>query len=91
MCVGDGCKPSDWHFVSCCCVLGVRYKSSNWHLVSSVGLFGSESDVSPAIGIRFPCLPVCVCFGSDADVIPSSGCQAPCLPSVCVFCVVWRA
>ena len=52
------------HPVSCC-VLGVRYKSIKWHLVSSVGLFGSEADVSPAIGVRVPCLPVfvCVLFG----------------------------
>ena len=62
---GDGCKTSDWHSVSSCCVLGVRYKSIKWHLVSSVGVFGSEADVSPAIGIRVPCLPfcACVCFG----------------------------
>ena len=28
-------------------------------------LFGLESDVSPAIGVRVPCLPfcACVCFG----------------------------
>ena len=64
MCVGDGCKPSHWHFVSSCCVLGVRYKSIKWHLVSSVGLCGSEADVSPAIGVWVPCLPVCVCFVS---------------------------
>ena len=56
--LGDGCKPSDWHSVSFCCVLGVRCKSSDWHLVSSVRVFGSESDVSPAIGIRIPGLPV---------------------------------
>ena len=55
--LGDGCKTSDWHSVSSCCVLGVRYKSIKWHLVSSVGLFGSEADVSPVTGVRVPCLP----------------------------------
>ena len=28
----------------------------------------AESDVSPAIGIRFPCLPACVCFDISASV-----------------------
>ena len=38
---------------------------------------GSESDVSPAIGIRFPCLPVCV----ESDVSPVIGSRVP----VCVL------
>ena len=41
-------------------MLGVRYKSIKWHLVFSVGVFGSEADVCPAIGIRVPCLLACV-------------------------------
>ena len=39
---------------------------------------GSESDVSPAIGIRSPCLPVCV----ESDVSPAIGSRF----LVCVFC-----
>ena len=54
-------------------MLGVRCKSSDWHLVSSVRVFGSESDVSPAIGIRIPCLPFCV----ESDVSPAIGSQFP--------------
>jgi hypothetical protein len=73
--LGDGCKPSDWHSVSSCCVLGVRYKSIKWHLVSSVHVFGLESDVSPAIGIQIPCLPVvlfaCVSRATDALILLS--------------------
>ena len=38
---------------------------------------GSESDVSPVIGIRSPCLPVCVEF----DVSPAIGSRFP----VCVL------
>ena len=38
---------------------------------------GSESDVSPAIGIRFPCLPVCV----ESDISPAIGSRFP----VCVL------
>jgi len=39
---------------------------------------GSESDVSPVIGIRFPCFPVCV----ESDVSPAFGSRF----LVCVFC-----
>ena len=66
-----------------CCVLGVRYKSIKWHLVSSVGVFGSESDVSPAIGIRFPRLPVCV----ESDVSPAIGSRFPVCVLFCLACV----
>ena len=38
---------------------------------------GSESDVSPAIGIRFPGFPVCVEF----DISPSIGSRFP----ICVL------
>ena len=34
---------------------------------------GSESDVSPAIGIRFPGLPICV----ESDVSPAIGSRFP--------------
>ena len=53
-------------------------------------VFGSDADVSPAIGIQAPRLPLCVCFGSDADISPVIGIQAPCLPVflfVCLACV----
>jgi hypothetical protein len=39
-----------------------------------------ESDISPAIGSRFP---VCVFGGSESDVSPAIGIRFPCLP-VCV-------
>ena len=42
---------------------------------------GSESDVSPAIGIRFPCLPVCV----ESDVSPAIGSRFPVW--FCLACV----
>ena len=38
-----------------------------------MGLFGSESDVSPAIGIRFP---VC-CLFAESDVRPAIGSLFP--------------
>ena len=41
---------------------------------------GSESDVSPAIGIRFPGFPVCV----ESDISPAIG-------SRFLVCFVWRA
>ena len=42
---------------------------------------GSESDVSPAIGIRFPCLPVWV----ESDVSPAIGSRFPVW--FCLACV----
>ena len=47
-------------------------------------LFVVDSDVSPAIGSRFP---VCVFVGSESDVSPVIGIRFPCLP-VCVECDV---
>ena len=44
-------------------------------------MFGSESDVSPAISIRFPGFPVCVEF----DVSPAIGSRFPVW--FCLACV----
>ena len=49
--------------------------------------FGSDADISPAIGIQAPCLPSCVCLGSDADISPVIGSRAPRLPLPVFVCV----
>ena len=41
---------------------------------------GSDVNVSPAIGIWAPRLPLCVCLGSDPDVSPVIGIRPPRLP-----------